>query len=72
MATYTQPFEIADRVTITAAIPALGVLAGTPGTVVRVYNLPGETTYNVSVRVEDDARGKKDFELAATAVTAEV
>ena len=68
MATYTQPFEIADRVKITAAIPALGIAANAVGTVVRVYNLPGATTYNVSVRVPDDVRGTKDFELAASAV----
>lgn len=69
MATYAQPFEIADRVVVTAGIPTLGLAAGAVGVVVRVYNLPGQTTYNVSVRVQDDVRGTKDFEVPASGVT---
>lgn len=64
---YDRPFEISDRVSITAAVEALDIEAGTLGTVVAVFGRDDE--WRVVVRVKDDAIGSQDFELAASAVT---
>jgi hypothetical protein len=64
---YNRPFEIADRVSITAAISGLGILAGTVGTVVAVFGR--DTAWRIVVRVKDDENGSQDFELAPSAVT---
>ena len=66
---YARPFEVSDRVTITAAIVGLGILAATPGTVVSVFGR--DTAWRVVVRVRDDENGSQDFELAASAVALE-
>ena len=63
---YARPFEVSNRVTITAAIPALGILAATPGTIVAVFGR--DSAWRVVVRVADGVNGSQDFELAATAV----
>ena len=63
---YARPFEVSNRVTITSAISDLGILAGTPGTVVAVFGR--DSAWRVVVRVADDVNGSQDFELAATAV----
>ena len=63
---YARPFEVSNRVTITAAIAELGILAGTAGTVVAIFGR--DTAWRVVVRVADDVNGSQDFELAATAV----
>lgn len=64
---YNRPFEISNRVSITAAIPALGILAGTLGTVVAVFGR--DNAWRIVVRVKDDESGTQDFELAPSAVT---
>ena len=64
---YDRPFEISNRVNITAAVAPLGILAGTPGTIVGVFGR--DNAWRVVVRVKDDENGSQDFELAATAVT---
>lgn len=65
--TYNRPFEIGQRVKITAAIEALGVTAGTLAIVVSVFGR--DSAWRVVVRTPDDVNGNQDFELAATAVT---
>lgn len=64
---YNRPFEISDRVSITAAVTELGIKAGTVGTVVAVFGRG--TAWHIVVRVKDDEIGSQDFEMAATAVT---
>jgi hypothetical protein len=64
---YNRPFEISNRVKITAAIAPLGILAATPGTIVSVFGR--DNAWRVVVRVKDDENGSQDFDLAATAVT---
>lgn len=65
---YPRPFEIGQRVLITAAAAGLGILAATPAVVVAVFGR--DTAWRVVVRTPDDVNGNQDFELAATAVTA--
>lgn len=64
---YPRPFEIGQRVVITAAAAALGIEAGTLATVVGVFGR--DTAWRVVVRTPDDVNGNQDFEFAATAVT---
>lgn len=64
---YPRPFEIGQRVQITAAIEVLGVEAETLATVVAVFGR--DNAWRVVVRTPDDVNGNQDFELAATAVT---
>lgn len=64
---YPRPFEIGQRVLITAAAADLGILANTPAVVVAVFGR--DTAWRVTVRTPDDVNGNQDFELAATAVT---
>ena len=64
---YDRPFEISNRVSITAAVEALGIEAGTLGTVVAVFGRDG--AWRIVVRVKDDENGSQDFELAPSAVT---
>lgn len=64
------PFEISDRVVVETALGTLAP-AGTRGVVVAVYQLPGQTTWNVTVRVPDDVYGNFDFNLVATSVVHE-
>jgi hypothetical protein len=64
---YDRPFEISNRVNITAAIAPLGILAGTPGTIVGVFGR--DSAWRIVVRVKDDENGSQDFELAPAAVT---
>ncbi len=64
---YARPFEISNRVTITAAVAGLGILAGTVGTVVAVFGR--DSAWRIVVRVKDDENGSQDFEMAPSAVT---
>lgn len=66
---YDRPFEISDRVSITAAVAALGIEAGTVGTVVAVFGR--DAAWRIVVRVPDDEIGSQDFEMAPSAVTRE-
>lgn len=67
MAVYARPFEIADRVVITAAVAGLGIAAGTLGVVVEVFGR--DTAWRVRVRVQDDENGTQDFEVAPATLT---
>lgn len=62
---YDRPFEISDRVSI-SAIESLGIAADTLGTVVGVFGR--DTEWRIVVRVKDDVNGSQDFELAPSAV----
>lgn len=64
---YDRPFEISNRVSITAEVATLGIQAGTLGTIVAVFGR--DNAWRVVVRVKDDVNGSQDFDLAATAVT---
>ena len=64
---YDRPFEISNRVSITAAVSALGIEAGTLGTIVAVFGR--DNAWRIVVRVKDDENGSQDFELAPSAVT---
>lgn len=64
---YARPFEVSDRVIITAAVAGLGILAATPATVVAVFGR--DTAWRIVVRVADDESGSQDFEIAPATVT---
>lgn len=68
MATSTAEYEIADRVTVTAA--TAGFPEEQAGTVVGAYWYDSAWVY--VVRVPDDVHGNADLHLAAAAIEPEV